>query len=87
MELLSISIAEVEAHIAQATEGDELKSDAPALQIKVVGTDKLTRVEIIRDSEVVQTYEPKKTEFQEKWADPKPANDSMQLYFGLELAR
>ena len=61
--------------------GDEFKSNgAPTLQIKVVGTEKLTKVEVIKDSDVVHTFEPGKTEFEDKWTDPKPAAGTHYYY-------
>lgn len=54
--------------------GDEFQTgQAPELDIAVIGTAPLAKVEVLRDSEVVHTFAPKKTEFKEKWTDPKPA--------------
>src|SRR5205823_944488 len=60
--------------------GDEFKTTEPALQIKVIGTDKLTKVEVLKDSVVVQTFEPGKAEFQGKWTDPKPTAGTHYYY-------
>jgi hypothetical protein len=60
--------------------GDEFKAAEPALQIKVIGTAKLAKVEVLKDSDVVHTYEPGKAEFQEKWTDPKPTAGTHYYY-------
>jgi hypothetical protein len=66
--------------------GDEFKSNEPALQIKVIGTAKLTKVEVLKDSNVVQTYEPNKTEFVGKWTDPKPSAGTHYYYVRVQQA-
>ncbi len=67
--------------------GDEFKSDrAPALQIKVIGTAKLAKVDVIKDSDVVHTFEPGKSEFQDKWTDPKPAAGTHYYYVRVQQA-
>jgi hypothetical protein len=61
--------------------GDEFKTTgAPVLQIKVIGTSKLTKVDIIKDGDVVHTFEPGKAEFADKWTDPKPAAGTHYYY-------
>ncbi|MBV9123863.1 MAG: hypothetical protein JO112_10940 [Planctomycetes bacterium] len=54
--------------------GDEFRAtDPPALQIHVIGTGPLDRVEILRDSEVVESFQPGRQEYHGTWTDPKPA--------------
>src|SRR5437764_2096347 len=54
--------------------GDEFKtSSAPALQIHVIGTGPLAAIEILKDSEIVETIKPGKEEYQGTWTDPKPS--------------
>jgi hypothetical protein len=61
--------------------GDEFKTTgAPTLQIKVIGTSKLAKVEIIKDGDVVHTFEPGKAELADKWTDPKPAPGTHYYY-------
>jgi hypothetical protein len=61
--------------------GEELKTDrAPVLQIKVIGTADLAKVEVLKDSEVMQTYEPGKAEFEQKWTDRVPTPGTHYYY-------
>ncbi len=67
--------------------GDEFKSNgAPTLQIKVIGTAKLTKVDVVKDSNVIHTFEPGKAEFQDKWTDPKPAAGTHYYYVRVQQA-
>ncbi len=53
--------------------GDEFRSaEKPALQITVVGTKVLAQIDILKDSEVVQTIRPGEQEYKGMWADPNP---------------
>jgi hypothetical protein len=67
--------------------GDEFKSAGPpTLEIKVIGTASLAKVEVLKDSEVVQSFEPKKTEFAGKWTDPKPTPGVHYYYVRVQQA-
>src|SRR5262249_9737200 len=51
--------------------GDEFKtSEAPALQVVVIGTGPLARIDVLKDSEVVATLQPTGTEHKGTWTDP-----------------
>jgi hypothetical protein len=56
--------------------GDEFKTnEAPLLNVHVIGTGPLTDIDVLRDSEVVQTLRPADadgSEYKGKWQDPKP---------------
>jgi hypothetical protein len=56
--------------------GDEFKTnEAPVLTMHVVGTAPLDGIDILRDSEVIETLRPEDTngaEYKGKWEDPKP---------------
>jgi hypothetical protein len=53
--------------------GEEFKSsDAITLSMRVVGTKPLAKIDILKDSEVVDTIQPGKTEYQGEWTDAKP---------------
>jgi hypothetical protein len=53
--------------------GDELATrEAPTLQIHVRGTNNLARIDVLKDSLVVETFKPDKPEYQGNWTDPKP---------------
>jgi len=61
--------------------GDEFKTAAaPTLQIKVIGTNPLAKVEVLKDCQVVQTYEPGKAEFAATWTDPQPTAGTHYYY-------
>jgi len=67
--------------------GDELKtSAAPALDIHVIGTNTLARIDILKDSEVVKTIEPGKREYKGKWTDPKPTAGVHYYYIRVQQA-
>jgi hypothetical protein len=53
--------------------GDEFKTtQAPTLQIHVIGTNTLARIDILKDSEVVESIKPDRQEYRGTWTDPKP---------------
>jgi hypothetical protein len=67
--------------------GDEFTSaEAPTLKIHVIGTDRLAKVEVLKDSQVVHTYEPGKAEFRGRWTDPKPAAGVHYYYVRVQQA-
>lgn len=67
--------------------GEEFKTGTPpALAIKVLGTAPLTKVDVIKDSNVIHTFEPGKAEFQEKWTDPKPTAGTHYYYVRVQQA-
>ena len=67
--------------------GDEFKSAMPpSLEIKVIGTAKLTKVEVLKDSDVVHTFEPDQPQFIGKWTDPKPTPGVHYYYVRVQQA-
>jgi hypothetical protein len=67
--------------------GDEFRTgSAPELQLHVVGTAPLDRVEVLRDSEVVETIKPGQGEYRGKWADPKPVAGKHYYYVRVQQA-
>src|SRR5262249_37684787 len=67
--------------------GDEFKtSQPPGLQIKVIGTAELSKVEILKDSDVVETFQPGKSEFQQTWTDPRPTAGVHYYYVRVQQA-
>ena len=54
--------------------GDEVRTDKPGLDVVVIGTGPLDRVEVLRDGEVVHTLKPEKNAAEAKfhWDDPAP---------------
>ena len=60
--------------------GDEFKSRAPALQIHVIGSDDLAKIDIIRDSKVLTSLKPQGQGFKTAWTDPQPLPGSHNYY-------
>jgi hypothetical protein len=53
--------------------GDEFQTrEVPSLKIHVIGTNTLARIDVMKDSEVVDTIKPGKEEYQAVWTDPRP---------------
>jgi hypothetical protein len=63
--------------------GDEVRTDKPGLDVTVLGTGPLDRVEVLRDGEVVHTETPAKDAAEAKfhWDDPKPKKGEKAGYF------
>jgi hypothetical protein len=75
----------VEVRSGNHLQGDEFKTDqAPALQIKVVGTKPLAKIEVLKDSDVVETLEPGKEEYTGTWTDPKPGKGVHWYYIRVQ---
>jgi hypothetical protein len=54
--------------------GDEFRTrDAPGLQVQVQGTSAIDRIDVLKDSEVVQTFRPEGSTYKGNWTDPKPS--------------
>jgi hypothetical protein len=61
--------------------GDEFKSkESPSLDIRIIGTAPLAKVEVLKDSKVVHTFEPKQIEFTGRWTDPN-AGPGVHYYY------
>lgn len=68
-------------------QGDEFKTgQAPELQMTIVGTQPLERIDILKDSEVVQTLKGGKMEYRGSWTDPKPSPGVHYYYVRVEQA-
>jgi hypothetical protein len=67
--------------------GDELETRAaPALQIQVVGTADLAKIDILRDSKVIHTIRPKGRTHRGPWADPAPQAGVHYYYVRVQQA-
>jgi hypothetical protein len=67
--------------------GDDFKTNqVPELAIKVIGTASLAKVEVLKDSTVVRTFEPGKNEFQGKWTDDQPSSGTHYYYVRVQQA-
>jgi hypothetical protein len=68
---------------AQGIMGDELTTSQPRLDVVVLGTGPLDRVEVIRNGEVSHTERPKleAAESRFRWEDPAPRKGEMPSYY------
>ncbi len=65
--------------------GEEFKTrDAITLKMKVVGTKSLAKIDILKDSEVVETIRPGKPEYQGVWTDPQPTAGTHYYYIRVQ---
>ena len=61
--------------------GEAFKVDAaPSLDIVVLGAKPLARVEVLKDSEVVATFQPGKADYRGRWTDPQPSQGVHYYY-------
>ncbi len=67
--------------------GDEVRTDKPGLDVVVVGTGSLDRVEVLRDGEVVHTVKPEKSTAEAKfhWDDPAPRKGEKASYYNVRV--
>jgi hypothetical protein len=65
--------------------GDEFKSSgAPSLDVNVVGTGPIARVDVLKDSRVVQTFKPGGRDCKEHWTDHDPIAGVHYYYVRVE---
>jgi hypothetical protein len=65
--------------------GDEFKTTAaPKLEIKVAGTKPLAKVEVVKDSDVLETFKPGKRDYNGTWTDPKPGKGVHYYYIRVQ---
>jgi hypothetical protein len=61
--------------------GDEFTTNvAPTLELVAVGTNKIAKIDIIRDGQVVETIKPQGPEYRGKWTDPQPLAGTHYYY-------
>jgi hypothetical protein len=61
--------------------GDELRaSSPPPLQVKVIGTDKIRRVEVIRNGQALYTATPDREQAEFQYRDAKPPAGEAYYY-------
>jgi hypothetical protein len=61
--------------------GDEFKTgQAPSLDFHVIGTAPVAQIDVLKDSEVVETIKPGKAEHKGTWTDPKPTGGVHYYY-------
>jgi hypothetical protein len=67
--------------------GDAFRATAsPPLEINVSGTGPIARIDILKDSEVVETLRPGRAEYRGTWTDPRAAAGSHYFYVRVEQA-
>ena len=61
--------------------GDAFKAEsAPAFDINVKGTNKIAKIDILRQSEVIHTLQPSAETYTGKWTDPNPKGGEQYYY-------
>jgi hypothetical protein len=65
--------------------GDEFRtSQAPKLEITVIGTKPIKQIDILKDSQVVETIKPNGPEHRGTWTDPKPTTGTHYYYIRVQ---
>jgi hypothetical protein len=69
--------------------GDEVRTGKPSLDVVVVGTGPLDRVDVLRDGDVVHTHRPEQDSEEAKfhWDDAKPNKDSKASYYYVRVVQ
>jgi hypothetical protein len=67
--------------------GDEVTTAKPGLDVVVLGTGPIDRVDIIRNGEVVHTEKPTKDEARFHWDDPAPPKDDKVSYYYVRVVQ
>jgi hypothetical protein len=69
--------------------GDEVRTDKPTLDVVVLGTGPLDRVDVLRDGEVVHTHRPDKDSEEAKfhWDDAAPKKGDKASYFYVRVVQ
>jgi hypothetical protein len=71
----------VDVNIGGHGMGEEFRTnEAPTLNINIFGAKPLARVEILKDSNLIQPFTPGKEEFRERWTDPNPTKGTHYYY-------
>jgi hypothetical protein len=67
--------------------GDEVRTADPALDVVVLGTGVLDRVEVLRDGAIVHTVRPGKAEARFRWEDPVPQQGERPSYYYVRVVQ
>jgi hypothetical protein len=69
--------------------GDEVTTTQPALDVVVLGTGPIDRVDIIRNGELVHSQRPEKDAEESRfhWQDPKPLKDEKGSYYYVRVVQ
>ena len=79
----------LDVRMGAAIMGDEVRTDKPSLDVVVLGTAPLDRVEILRDGEVVHTHRPEKDSAEAKfhWEDAAPKKGAKASYYYVRVVQ
>jgi hypothetical protein len=62
--------------------GEEFSTnEAPTLKIHIIGAQKIAKITIIKDDEVVHETSPDKQDVEMSWTDPKPSEGKTSYYY------
>ncbi|HEV3205179.1 MAG TPA: CehA/McbA family metallohydrolase [Gemmataceae bacterium] len=69
--------------------GDEVRTNQPRLDVRLLGTGPIDRVEVIRNGEVIHTARPKKNEEEIRfsWEDEKPKKGEKPSYYYVRVTQ
>ncbi|MBI3823651.1 MAG: hypothetical protein HY289_13360, partial [Planctomycetes bacterium] len=71
----------VDFRCGNAIMGDEVTvNGAPKFEFEVIGANKIAKIDILRDSEVVETLKPGAKEYKGDWTDPAPRDGTHYYY-------
>jgi hypothetical protein len=71
----------VDFRCGDAIMGDDVAvKDAPKFDVHVVGADKIAKIDVLRDSVVVDTLKPGDKEHKAAWTDPNPRDGTHYYY-------
>jgi len=75
-------LLDVQSRDGQHFMGDEFETQMPpGLKFFVRGTAKITQLDVLRDSQVVQTFRPDAVTYEGTWTDPQPLREGTHYYY------
>lgn len=79
----------LDVRLGGALMGDEVRAAQPKLDVVVLGTNMLEKVEVFRDGEVVHTVRPQgpSTEARFSWQDPTPRRGEKASYYYVRVSQ
>lgn len=71
----------LDVRCGDAIMGDEITLPrAPKLEIRVLGTKPVAKIDILKDSKIVETFTPGNQEVEQSWTDPEPSMGTHWYY-------
>lgn len=75
----------VDLRCGEYMQGDEFTTNmAPKLEFNVVGTNTLTKLDVLKDSEVTASFTPKKRAYRGSWTEPNPDGRAHYYYIRVQ---